>query len=150
MGGFVFGAGGDAAGPDDGRVGCEGGVHRGDSRLGIVVDGDQFGTIGSGSRCISEDHGDGLTDEDDAIASEHQLGAGRWCQVGQIVRGQDRVYAGYSQRSFGINSADIGVGKGAQNEARVQHAVQLQVTRVFEMAGHFRGTVNHRCGFTNK
>ena len=75
VGGFVFGAGGDAGGPDDGRALGDGCVHGSDGLEWVIVDLDQFGAIGCGGWRISQHHGDRLTDENHALAGEHQAGA---------------------------------------------------------------------------
>ena len=73
MSGLVFRAGGDALGPYNRRAIGNCRVHRGHRFQWIVIDIHQLSAISRGRRRISQHDGHRLPDEDDTLASQHQL-----------------------------------------------------------------------------
>ena len=58
--------------------------------------------------------------------------------LGQILAGDDRVDPRHRERRGGVDRADAGVGVGAAQELRVEHAGQRDVVGVDRAPGHLR------------
>ena len=125
-------------------------IHGGDGRKRLIFHRDRLGAISRRRRRIRQDNRNRLANKDHATAREHQAGARRRRHIGQIIASQDPLYAGRLKSAAAIYARDIGMGIGAQDEARVQHARQFEIASIFQIASHLGGTVNHRCRFANK